>query len=447
MKNEYLKVSDINKYIKIIIEDNPFLNEIYIKGEISNLKFHTRGHLYFSLKDDKSKINAIMFNYKNSMINFVPKDGDSVLIRGKVSVYEASGAYQVYVEEMNLDGKGDLYRLFEELKQKLYNEGLFDESHKKKIPKIPKTVGIITASTGAAVKDITSTINRRFPLVKMYLFPSLVQGAGAKESLVNMLKLADTYNLDVIIIGRGGGSIEDLWAFNEEIVARAIYNTKTPIVSAVGHEIDYTICDFVADKRAATPTGAAEMIVPDKDTLYTYLSDTKVRCNNSINSKIKDYKKELNNYFTNHLLSNPKNIYIEYEQRLDNIFDKLNFSIKNIIDKYKYILNNYNIILIHNTPNNLYIKHTESINNYKARLTYSLENIIKKYNYILKNYSQSLILTNPNNILKKGYALIYKNNKILNDNDKINVGDSLIINTSNKIMDASISKITNKKEE
>ncbi|MEG1457471.1 MAG: exodeoxyribonuclease VII large subunit, partial [Bacilli bacterium] len=187
MKNEYLKVSDINKYIKIIIEDNPFLNEIYIKGEISNLKFHTRGHLYFSLKDDKSKINAIMFNYKNSMINFVPKDGDSVLIRGKVSVYEASGAYQVYVEEMNLDGKGDLYRLFEELKQKLYNEGLFDESHKKKIPKIPKTVGIITASTGAAVKDITSTINRRFPLVKMYLFPSLVQGAGAKESLVNML--------------------------------------------------------------------------------------------------------------------------------------------------------------------------------------------------------------------------------------------------------------------
>ena len=277
MNDKYLTVTQINKYIKYKFDTDDNLRLVYLKGEISNFKNHTSGHFYFTLKDENSRILAVMFRNNASRVNFIPRDGSNVLVVGRISLYEANGAYQIYVEEMIEDGVGNLYLEFEKLKKKLGDKGYFDESLKKPIPRFPKKIGVITASTGAAIRDIITTINRRYNLAQIILFPCLVQGENAKEDIVRNLKIADSMNLDTIILGRGGGSIEDLWAFNEEIVAEAIYNAKTPIISAVGHEIDFTISDFVSDLRAPTPTAAAELAVPNKIELKKLIDQYKER--------------------------------------------------------------------------------------------------------------------------------------------------------------------------
>lgn len=402
MNSEALSVTDVNTYLKTIMDNDPFLNYVYIKGEISNLKFHTRGHLYFSLKDENSKINAVMFNYKNMNIDFVPEDGMNVLVKGKISVFVNGGSYQITVTNMKQDGIGNLYILFEELKKKLKNEGLFDEEHKKKLPRIPKKIGVITASTGAAVRDIISTINRRFPLAEIILFPSLVQGSGAKENLVKMIETADKSDVDVIILGRGGGSIEDLWAFNEEIVARAVYNAKKPIVSAVGHEIDFTICDFVADLRAPTPTGAAELVVPSKLEIQKYLSDYNSRLLSVITSKISTYKITLKKLESSYILNNPKTMYEVEEQKLDSILEKLGSLMGHTLEKSKLKLENLTKSI---TPNILYK--------------------LEKNKSHLETLEQKLELLNPENILKKGYSLTIKDGKIITDASELKDGDTI----------------------
>lgn len=402
MNSEALSVTDVNTYLKTIMDNDPFLNYVYIKGEISNLKFHTRGHLYFSLKDENSKINAVMFNYKNMNIDFVPEDGMNVLVKGKISVFVNGGSYQITVTNMKQDGIGNLYILFEELKKKLKNEGLFDEKHKKKLPRIPKKIGVITASTGAAVRDIISTINRRFPLAEIILFPSLVQGSGAKENLVKMIETADKSDVDVIILGRGGGSIEDLWAFNEEIVARAVYNAKKPIVSAVGHEIDFTICDFVADLRAPTPTGAAELVVPSKLEIQKYLSDYNSRLLSVITSKISTYKITLKKLESSYILNNPITMYEVEEQKLDSILEKLGSLMGHTLEKSKLKLENLTKNI---TPNILYK--------------------LEKNKSHLETLEQKLGLLNPENILKKGYSLTIKDGKIITDASELKDGDTI----------------------
>lgn len=402
MNSEALSVTDVNTYLKTIMDNDPFLNYVYIKGEISNLKFHTRGHLYFSLKDENSKINAVMFNYKNMNLDFVPEDGMNVLVKGKISVFVNGGSYQITVTNMKQDGIGNLYILFEELKKKLKNEGLFDEGHKKKLPRIPKKIGVITASTGAAVRDIISTINRRFPLAEIILFPSLVQGTGAKENLVKMIETADKSDVDVIILGRGGGSIEDLWAFNEEIVARAVYNAKKPIVSAVGHEIDFTICDFVADLRAPTPTGAAELVVPSKLEIQKYLSDYNSRLLSVITSKISTYKTTLKKLESSYILNNPKSMYEVEEQKLDSILEKLGSLMGHTLEKSKLKLENLTKNI---TPNILYK--------------------LEKNKSHLETLEQKLELLNPENILKKGYSLTIKDGKIITDASELKDGDTI----------------------
>ena len=342
MNNEYITVSDINKIIKYTIEQSYELRSVYLKGEISNIKYHGRGHLYFSLKDESSKINAVMFNYKNAGMNFNPKDGDSVLVHGRVSVYEASGSYQIYVDSMELDGIGNLYVLYEQLKKKLHAEGLFDPEHKKKIRRVPRKIGVITASTGAAVRDIISTINKRFPMTEIYLFPTLVQGESAAPNIVKMIELANTYeDIDTIILGRGGGSIEDLWAFNEEIVARAIYNSRIPIISGVGHEIDFTISDFVADLRAPTPTGAAMLAVPDIEEVRRYFKNTLDKCNNSIVTILNNCTQTFLKYKTNYILNNPMKLYEIQEQKLDTLYDRLNISLRNTLMSSSILLERY----------------------------------------------------------------------------------------------------------
>ena len=340
MNKEYLTVSQLTKYIKYKLDNDVNLREVYLKGEISNFKAHTRGHFYFTIKDEGSRINAVMFASSASKVKFTPEDGMKILVTGRISVYEATGGYQIYVNEMMEDGVGNLYVAFEQLKKKLASEGLFDERFKKSIPKIPERVGVITAPTGAAIRDIISTINRRFPLTEVILLPSLVQGEGAKEDIVRQIKRAEDYNLDVLIVGRGGGSIEDLWAFNEEIVARAIFDCPIPVISAVGHEIDFTIADFVADLRAPTPTGAAEIAVPNKADVINYINQLSLRSRKAVGNILELKKKRLDNIKSNYILNNPLDLYSAKIQKLDYLTESLVKNYKNIIDKEKIKLNN-----------------------------------------------------------------------------------------------------------
>ena len=340
MNKEYLTVSQLTKYIKYKLDNDVNLREVYLKGEISNFKAHTRGHFYFTIKDEGSRINAVMFASSASKVKFTLEDGMKILVTGRISVYEATGGYQIYVNEMMEDGVGNLYVAFEQLKKKLANEGLFDDRYKKPIPKIPERVGVITAPTGAAIRDIISTINRRFPLTEVILLPSLVQGEGAKEDIVRQIKRAEDYNLDVLIVGRGGGSIEDLWAFNEEIVARAIFDCPIPVISAVGHEIDFTIADFVADLRAPTPTGAAEIAVPNKSDVINYINQLSLRSRKAVGNILELKKKRLDNIKSNYILNNPLDLYSAKIQKLDYLTESLVKNYKNIIDKEKIKLNN-----------------------------------------------------------------------------------------------------------
>ena len=332
MNDKYLTVSQINKYIKYKIDTDENLRTVYLKGEISNFKNHTTGHLYFTLKDENSRILAVMFKSAASKINFIPQNGSNVLVVGRISCYEANGNYQIYVEEMIEDGIGNLYLEFEKLKKLLGEKGYFDERYKKPIPKYPKRIGVITASTGAAIRDIITTINRRYRLADVILFPCLVQGENAKEDIVKNLEKANDYNLDVIILGRGGGSIEDLWAFNEEIVADAIFKSKTPIISAVGHEIDFTISDFVSDLRAPTPTAAAELAVPNTIDLINNINQMKLRLGKSIKNKVEINQNKLNALINSYALKNPKAIYEVKAQKLDMLIDKLNIYTTNVFE-------------------------------------------------------------------------------------------------------------------
>lgn len=332
MNDKYLSVSRINHYIKYIIDNDTNLQTVYLKGEISNFKNHTSGHFYFTLKDETSRINAVMFRTNASKINFVPKDGTNVLVKGRISVFESAGNYQIYVEEMEEDGIGNLYIEFEKLKKKLGDLGFFDKSHKKEIPKFPNRVGVITASTGAAIRDIITTINRRYRLAEVILIPTLVQGEKAGEDIVSSLEKAKDLNLDVIILGRGGGSIEDLWAFNEEIVAKAIYDSEIPIISAVGHEIDFTISDFTADLRAATPTAAAELAVPNTLELLNNLNNQKTRLGKSVLNMLTLNKNKLSALINSYALKNPKGLYEVKSQKLDILIDKLTIYAKSIFE-------------------------------------------------------------------------------------------------------------------
>ncbi len=404
-EKRYITISELNRYIKTKFDSDNNLQKIYLKGEISNFKGHTRGHLYFTLKDETSRLSAVMFSYQAQSLKFVPEDGMKVLIEGKISVYEASGNYQVYVDKMENEGLGDLFQQFEELKKKLNQEGLFNSDHKIQVPKYPNKIGVITAPTGAAVKDIISTVKRRYPIAEITIFPSLVQGSDAAANLVKQLEVADTHNLDVIIFGRGGGSIEDLWPFNEEIVARAIYKTNTPIISAVGHEVDFTISDFVADLRAPTPTGAAEMAVPNIIDVNNHLNNLMIRANKFIDNKIKISEHKLIVLKRSYALSNPLNIYEAKEQKLSLIIDKIQ---------------NY----MHNKLNNLELKYNNLIS--KQVLTNPkliLQDKQNEYEKIL----QKLTLLNPLNILDKGYAMVKKDNEIIKSIKSIKPNDELNI--------------------
>ena len=323
-------VSDLNLYIKEKIAGDEALNAVVVKGEISNFKNHYTGHLYFTLKDEKSLIKCIMFKSYAERLNFVPKDGMKVMVFGSVSVFERDGIYQIYVKAMKQDGVGDLYEAYEKLKADLEKEGLFDESHKKKIPLKPEVIGVLTSQTGSVIRDIINVSTRRNPNTYIRLFPVPVQGPGAAEEIARGIKLMNEKNLaDVLIVGRGGGSLEDLWPFNEEIVARAIYNSKIPIISAVGHETDFCIADFVADLRAPTPSAAAELANPDIFELKDKINVFKQRSRLALKKKIEVMNLRYEKVMGSHVFKDPFKKINEYSVELDKFVRSLEISIKN----------------------------------------------------------------------------------------------------------------------
>ena len=418
---KYLSISELNRIIKMKFDASPFFNKVFIKGEISNFKVQMpSGHCYFTIKDEGSRLAAVMFRGTANKVGTNFKDGDMVNAIGKISIYEASGSYQIYIESMELNGSGDLYKKFLELKDKLFKEGLFDERHKRSIPKYPKKIGVVTASTGAAIRDIITTIKRRYPLCEIVLFPSLVQGVSAKEDIVKKIELANTYpDIDTLIVGRGGGSIEDLSAYNEEIVARAIYNSKIPVISAVGHEIDFTIADYVADKRAATPTGAAELAVPNLVDIEQNIDSLYERMNKVIINKINEYKRLLSKISSSSILSNPINIYNVKSQILN-------------LEKVK-LLNAFNEMVS-----------DKKLELYKYKNNYILVNpkiLYEKYINKVENNINKLELLNPLNALKRGYGIVKKDKKTIEDIKKIKINDTINISLSGGIIDAVVTDI------
>lgn len=317
---DVITVKQLNTYIKSLLEGDVRLYNVMVKGEISNFKNHSSGHFYFNLKYDNSVIKAVMFRSSAVKVKFSPKDGMLVIARGRISVFERDGIYQIYVEEMSLDGEGDLYLAFELLKEKLQAQGIFDQNRKKPIPKIPLNVGVITSPTGAAVRDIINVLGRRFPAAKVMLYPVLVQGDGAAAQICEAIEYFDkTAIADVLIVGRGGGSIEDLWAFNEESVALAIARAKTPIISAVGHETDFTIADFVADLRAPTPSAAAELAVPDTRELMSKFDNLQSRLKMLLSNNLREKRQRMAYVLSSPFLTQPGRLTDDRRVLLDHI--------------------------------------------------------------------------------------------------------------------------------
>lgn len=396
-----LSVTQINNYIKVLFSSDDLLKKIYVKGEISNFKHHYSGHMYFTLKDDNSKIKCVMFKSAGYHLKFTPEDGMNVIVKGEVSIYERDGQYQLYVESISPDGIGALYIAFEQLKKKLQENGYFDDYRKKRIPKFPSKIGVVTSSTGAAIKDILNIIKRRYPLASILIVPVLVQGEGAAIEISNAIKLLNkNKNVDVIITGRGGGSIEELWAFNEECVADAIYESQIPVISAVGHETDFTIADYVADLRAPTPSAAAELCVPDKIELIY---------------KLNMYNRALNNY----------------------ILNTVNYK-KNVIKKSQTILNTLNPIV--------------SINHKKQYLDSLYINIVAFMKHKIEISKGKITKTaaelnalSPLSVIYRGYALVMDEgkNSIISDIENVKKNDNIKILIKNGTLDCFV----NEKEE
>lgn len=395
-----LSVSQVNMYIKALLDEIPQVKNVYICGEISNFKhYYNSGHMYFTLKDDKSQLKAVMFKNDNYRLKFTPENGMKVICFGQVGVYERDGVYQLYCRDMQPDGVGALTIAFEQLKVQLAQEGLFDEEHKKAIPKYPQKIGVATSKMGAAVEDIKNVISRRYPLCEIIIVPTMVQGESAAQNIADSIRFIDeNLSVDTIIVGRGGGSLEDLWAFNTEIVARAVYACKTPIISAVGHETDFTISDFVSDMRAPTPSAAAELAVPDIKSLIFQLNNFSVSIEKSLDFKISQCE--------------------------------------NSIKRYKDFFSKSNVDLF-------YANIRDKMAQYNEKLKDSITRIIENQTNTLSKNAEMLDNLSPLKILSRGYSVV-KNEKsdIVTDSENINVGDNVEIILSNGAFKATVNEVT-----
>lgn len=445
--SDYLSVTALTKYIKYKFDQDPHLQSVLLKGELSNFKRHSSGHLYFNLKDNNSVVNAMMFKAQANKLDFTPKEGDEVLIEARVSVYERRGNYQIYVNKMHLDGIGNLYQRLEELKKALTKQGLFDMSHKKPIPKFPKKIAVLTASTGAAIRDIHSTINSRFPLVEQIQISTLVQGEQAKNDIVEKLQYADTLGADVIILGRGGGSIEDLWNFNEEDVVRAIFNTQTPVISAVGHETDFTLSDFVADVRAVTPTQAAVIATPDQVELTQYIKQIELSLSRHIVQLINNKKKHLEHVASYYKFKQPSLLYDQQIQRRDELEKQLSLAMTNHLTHLRQ-----RIDLLNSRINVRDLKqHTQQAILNKSQLdkvlNKSINNILSNAKTMLAQRLENLNNLSPTNTMLRGYTIVNKDEQVITSTQSLKTNDHISLTMKDGEVDAIVKKVRCNKDE
>lgn len=403
-----LSVTQLNQQARRLLETN--FNQVHVEGEISGLAMPSSGHWYFTLKDQSAQIRCAMFRGNNSRLNFRPVEGMLLIVRGRVSLYEGRGDYQLIVEHMENAGTGNLQKAFEAMKLQLAAEGLFDPQYKKPIPSHPKHVGIITSPTGAAVKDILTVLKRRFPSLPVTIIPTLVQGAQAKEGIVRALQQAQASNqFDLLIVGRGGGSIEDLWPFNEEAVARAIFACPIPVVSAVGHEIDFTIADFVADQRAPTPSAAAEMISPDRHALLEQVALLQRKLTAQMQHKLQFAQAQLN--ASRRQLRHPSERLREHAQRLDDLELHLQRAFQQQIERRRFQLQRIEDRLP--SPHGMVSTRTQKIEQLQQRLSHSLQQQLSVHRFSLEKLAANLQAISPLATLARGYSVTRQNQQIL----------------------------------
>ncbi|MCS7461634.1 exodeoxyribonuclease VII large subunit [Paenibacillus doosanensis] len=422
-------IKDLNRYIKMKLESDHVLQDVWVRGEISNFTHHSSGHMYFTLKDKDSRLKSIMFASNNQRLAFIPREGTKVLACGNVSVYERDGLYQFYVSQMQPDGIGSLYLAFEQLKKKLESEGLFAVSRKKPIPRFPKAIGVITSPTGAAVRDIMITLQRRHPNMPVLLYPVLVQGKQAAPSIVKAIETMNALNeVDVLIVGRGGGSLEELWAFNEESVARAIFASGIPVISAVGHETDFTISDFVADLRAATPTAAAELAVPHHMELKQQLGFLNQQLYGALSSRLKQGRERLTRAQKSQVLVNPRRqLLVQPMERLDRTKEQLVFQLRSKLAKLQERKMRSDKHLSAYNPKEQVIYARKRLDAAGRQLQSTIQQVRKQKQQELVSVIRHLDALSPLKVMQRGYGLIYDEGekKLVKSIQQVQIGDVL----------------------
>jgi exodeoxyribonuclease VII large subunit len=444
-EQRYLSVNALTKYIKRKFDADPHLRDVHVRGEISNFKQHSSGHMYFTLKDEKARILAVMFSSQSRTMKFKPENGMKVIVRGEISVYEPSGQYQIYIKEMRPDGIGELFLAYEQLKQRLELEGLFAIENKKAIPLYPRTVGVITSPTGAAIRDVITTIKRRYPIANILVFPALVQGDQAAPSIAKAIAKANSMNeIDVLIVGRGGGSIEELWAFNEELVARAIFSSDIPIISAVGHETDFTIADFVADLRAPTPTGAAELAVPHIDELLDRVLQRQTRLLRTMKGRFQLEKERLARVQKSYAFRYPHRL---YEQKLEQV-DKLTEMLVRGTSRLSLIKKGQHEILYkrlqRNHPSEALREAQKRLDLTNKEMKRAMQQVLSKKQTEFERILSTLGALSPLKIMERGYSLAYsEENRLIKSINQVKMNERVQI----QLTDGSLfCRVENRKE-
>jgi exodeoxyribonuclease VII, large subunit len=438
--DRYVSVTRLTRYIKKKMESDELLQEVWLKGEISNFKRHSRGHLYLTLKDNNARIRAVMFAGNARSLVFEPEDGMKVLVRGSISLYEPYGEYQIYIREMEQDGLGRLYLAYEALKKKLEARGMFDPSRKKPLPAAAREIAIITSPTGAAIRDLFTTIKRRSPAARLTVFPVLVQGAEAAPSIAAAIEQANRMAaFDLLIVGRGGGSIEDLWAFNEEVVANAIFQSRIPVISAVGHETDFTIADFVADKRAPTPTAAGEFAVPDVRELSRQLDGDAARLIQAMKNRLIRGRDRLRRARESYALRFPGQLILQKEQEYDRLTERLGQNMARQLNSRQEQLKLTDRLLSRNRPDAMIRRAAVNLNDWTGRLTRSAQNSLQVQRSRYHQLVLQLNALSPLKIMARGYNLAYnQEHNLVKSVSELSPGDPLTIRMNDGKLDCQI---------
>jgi exodeoxyribonuclease VII large subunit len=437
-----LSISELNRFIKLVLEKESRLQDVWVRGEISNFTHHSSGHMYFTLKDNQSRIKVVMFASHNRFLRFLPKDGTKAIVRGSISAFERDGAYQLYAKEMQPDGLGSLYLAFEQLKEKLAAEGLFAAERKRALPRFPKRVGVVTSPTGAAIRDICTTIRRRYPQAEIVLAPAVVQGVEAPASIISAIRIMNLQSdIDVLIVGRGGGSIEELWAFNDEKVARAIAASLIPIISAVGHETDVTIADFVADVRAATPTAAAELAVPHYLEWVERVKQFDARIHRAVHNRMSEERKRLNRLSQSYAMRQPERRLEEAFERLDRAHLRMRQSMKQLFairrERYERLAQQVKRYRLADQVG----ERRKNMMAIRARLDERMRGKLKQQQMAFAARLAQLDALSPLKVMQRGFSLVYTGGQLVKSVEQFASGDELVVRLSDGSATARVEQI------